>query len=81
MHPLLQSCICLKCIVAIYSYYNEIISTVVICNPSCVNGACIANDTCQCGMGYTGQICTEPGEPAIHGYILIILSHILYSLH
>ena len=48
----------------IASYYNEIISTVVICNPSCVNGACIANDTCQCGMGYTGQICTEAGEPA-----------------
>ena len=34
---------------------------IVVCDPPCVQGACIANDTCNCAEGYTGQRCTEPG--------------------
>ena len=32
---------------------------VVICDPPCVQGACVANDTCNCAEGYTGERCTE----------------------
>ena len=34
---------------------------VVTCDPPCVQGACVANDTCNCAEGYTGERCTEPG--------------------
>ena len=35
---------------------------VVICEPPCVQGACVANDTCNCVEGYIGERCTEPGQ-------------------
>ena len=28
-----------------------------ICDPPCINGDCIAPDTCQCQPGYTGTTC------------------------
>ena len=34
---------------------------VVTCDPTCVQGACVANDTCNCAEGYTGESCAEPG--------------------
>lgn len=35
---------------------------IVICDPPCVQGACVANDTCNCVMGYIGERCTEAGK-------------------
>ncbi len=34
----------------------------VICEPPCVQGACVANDTCNCVEGYIGERCTESGQ-------------------
>ena len=35
----------------------------VVCNPPCANGgACVANDTCNCPLGYEGDWCILPGE-------------------
>ena len=59
------------------AYYMGVSLSIVICNPSCVNGACIANDTCQCAMGYTGQICTEPGG-LMTMHIMYVRSSLLY---
>ena len=48
--------------VAMYSYrFGFVCSYIVVCDPRCVQGACVANDTCNCTEGYTGQRCTEPG--------------------
>lgn len=33
----------------------------VVCDPPCVNGACVANDTCNCATGFQGERCTEQG--------------------
>ena len=35
--------------------------TIVICEPPCEQGACVANDTCNCIAGYAGKRCTQPG--------------------
>ena len=35
----------------------------VVCEPACQNGACIANDTCQCSMGYSGTQCDRIDNP------------------
>lgn len=32
----------------------------VLCDPPCENGVCVANDTCSCSEGYTGETCDEP---------------------
>ena len=34
----------------------------VICDPPCENGACVANDTCACSEGFTGNQCAEKRE-------------------
>ena len=39
----------------------------VICDPPCIQGACVANDTCNCAEGYIGERCTQPGT-----YVCII---------
>ena len=31
----------------------------VVCDPPCGNGACVANNTCSCDIGYDGDLCTE----------------------
>ena len=36
--------------------------TPVVCDPPCENGACVANDTCNCADGYEGERCTDQGE-------------------
>ena len=41
---------------------------VVVCDPPCMQGACVSNDTCNCAEGYIGERCTEPGM-----YITFIL--------
>ena len=46
----------LNCITKVYSFLPP-----VVCNPPCENGACIANDTCNCAAGYQGERCTNPG--------------------
>ena len=34
----------------------------VVCSTPCMNGACVANDTCNCAEGYTGSVCDVQGE-------------------
>ena len=34
----------------------------VICDPPCDFGACVANDTCICSEGYNGSTCSEIGK-------------------
>ena len=47
------------------SIINEAIYLVIVfivtCDPPCVQGACVANDTCNCAEGYIGERCEEPG--------------------
>ena len=45
----------------VYSIYCFILYYVVICDPPCAHGACVANNTCNCAKGYSGARCTEPG--------------------
>ena len=33
----------------------------VVCDPPCVNGVCVENDTCHCAAGYEGSDCSEKG--------------------
>ena len=35
---------------------------VIVCDPPCENGICVANDTCNCTIGYEGDRCAEPTE-------------------
>ena len=35
----------------------------VVCEPACQNGACIANNTCQCSTGYSGTQCDHIDNP------------------
>lgn len=51
----------------------------MVCNPKCENGVCIANDTCSCSAGFTGQACTEKGNGlrVFH----VFLKQYLYVLH
>ena len=42
----------------------------VVCDPPCENGVCIAKDTCACGIGFSGRYCTELGMGASH-YVYI----------
>jgi hypothetical protein len=34
-----------------------------ICNPECVHGHCVQNNTCECDSGYQGPICSEIAVP------------------
>ena len=34
----------------------------VTCDPPCENGACVANDTCACSEGFTGNQCAQKCE-------------------
>ena len=43
---------------------------IVVCNPPCVNGACVKNDTCSCSAGYEGETCETPCEKIVCFYIL-----------
>ena len=40
-----------------YLFYVLCNSILVVCSEPCVNGACVANDTCNCAEGYTGSTC------------------------
>ena len=44
-----------------YNIYKCMNFSIVTCDPPCVQGACVANNTCNCAEGYTGERCTEPG--------------------
>ena len=46
-----------------------------ICNPACVYGACVSNNTCSCSTGYTGDICDSAGIPS---YICSMCILIMY---
>ena len=37
------------------------IPIIAICDPACVYGACVNNNTCSCSNGYTGDICDSAG--------------------
>ena len=39
-------------------FYNS----VVVCIPSCENGACVATNTCLCTEGYSGDTCAKAGN-------------------
>ena len=40
----------------------------VTCDPPCEQGACVANNTCNCAEGYTGERCTELGMHISYSY-------------
>ena len=33
-----------------------------VCNPPCIHGACVRNNSCSCSAGYIGTSCTNPGR-------------------
>ncbi len=33
----------------------------VVCDPPCVNGACVQNNNCSCSEGYEGDTCDVSG--------------------
>ena len=33
-----------------------------VCNPPCIHGACVRNNSCSCSAGYVGTSCTNPGR-------------------
>ena len=35
-----------------------ILSSAVACDPSCVDGICVSNDTCVCDDNFSGKLCT-----------------------
>ena len=37
--------------------------TAVECDPPCRNGACVANNTCHCSVGYSGPQCDRIDNP------------------
>ena len=41
---------------------SSFVPTPVVCDPPCENGACVANDTCNCADGYEGERCTDRSE-------------------
>ena len=43
-----------------------------MCNPPCVHGACVRNNSCSCSAGYVGTSCTNPGGTN-HVVLLICL--------
>lgn len=53
----------------------------VVCNPQCENGVCIANGTCSCSAGFTGQVCTEKGSSLHVLYIHVFMKTLLNVLH
>ena len=50
----------------------------VVCDPPCVNGACVANDTCNCATGFQGERCTEQGT-LVHAAQVIMQRYWLTS--
>ena len=54
------------------------VPTPVVCDPPCENGACVANDTCNCADGYEGERCTDQGEFATSS--VLINSDIAYCM-
>ena len=45
-----------------------------ICDPPCVNGACVGNNTCFCSEGYEGTACNEPGTIlSLYEMVLILM--------
>ena len=51
----------------------------VICNPDCAHGVCVANDTCNCGEGYSGDLCDSLGITlCVHVFVVVfVCSHYL----
>lgn len=48
---------------------------IAICDPTCVYGACVSNDTCYCSNGYDGEICDIAGL-----WMLTGLSKVFYNI-
>ena len=46
----------------------------VICDPPCVQGACVDNNTCYCAEAYKGPQCTEPGEKFVNIKFYVCIS-------
>lgn len=42
-----------------------------ICDPPCVNGACVGNNTCSCSEAFTGEFCDMEGKTTM----IIIVSY------
>lgn len=54
--------LCLALLISLTMYVVLVVLLyIVVCDPPCVEGACVANDTCNCIVGYMGERCTEPG--------------------
>ena len=43
-----------------------------ICDPRCLNGACVGNNTCFCSEGFTGDSCEIEGYSDIIYYYIYI---------
>ena len=51
-----------------------------MCDPPCENGACVANDTCNCADGFEGDQCTEPGTQSETEEIELVDGAIVHCL-
>ena len=43
-------------------YYIRDLVNLAVCDPVCVHGACVSNNTCSCSDGYEGKLCNRPGK-------------------
>lgn len=46
----------------VMSVCPDCVDTPPVCDPSCVNGFCIADDVCECEPGYIGNLCDSEFE-------------------
>lgn len=46
-----------------------LIVCIVVCDPPCENGVCVANDNCSCSMGFSGETCADKSKHNIIIYI------------
>ena len=42
-----------------------------VCDPPCINGACIGNNICSCYEGWTGDTCSNEG--------ILITVYVIYT--
>jgi hypothetical protein len=54
-----------------------------VCDPPCVNGACVSDNNCSCSEGFRGDLCEHMGMLVADVIILwqIIACYVYYSFH
>ena len=58
-------------------YCRSYVVNLAICDPVCVHGACVSNNTCSCSDGYEGELCDTLGN--IDHQYMILISFIVYE--